>query len=562
MIRHGMKFRFCVGIISACCALFIAQTCLAQSTELTSHDNHALLYAHQLGFSANGAPTVRMRIADGLSLLTLTPDDTIHVLPSGKGGCDIELPGKKTYTITVSHPVAGSYQYGAVIARADSADALDALRSQCTAAGIDTEIVPIGSVFALRGNVFDNRENLLLTRRTPKLTDAQSNAAKPDICGPVSKAEPAHDEIYSELLNYPEALVTITDETRTIRISHQNLVWIDLPESGAVLHHIDLDGKKDQDLRLNGSLVMTPDQNGKLAVVQSADVETILRGIVPGEIYASAPEAALMAQAVAARTTLIAQAGTRHQSDPYHLCNKQHCQVYNGLSDTDPRTDRAIANTRGQVMFADQKLVQSYYSAHCGGFSAGADETWGLPDKTYLQSRADDASEKPAPFTSDKDFLEWYNKEPASYCGSAPAGAKAFSSTKHARWQTRVEITDIEKKLKEIKVSIGKIQKIEVLTRGASFRATTVRITGSTGHYDIARELPIRRFFGGLKSALFVMIPETSGGSVQSVTFYGAGFGHGVGLCQTGAIGMAQRGATSDEILRHYFPGIQIKKLW
>ena len=560
--RHG---GLCAGIlVLSVSALCWNSECFAQSTELTSHDNHALLYAHQLGFSAKGAPTVRMRIADNLDKLQITPLDTIRVLPSGIGGCEIELPGNQTYEITISQSKSGTYQYGAVLARSDSTQALESIRSQCTAGGVETEIVPIGSVFALRGTVFDNRENLLMTRRSSNREMAQSNASNEQMCGGIKagEAEIVHDEVYSELLTYPEAMITLSDPTRSVKIHHQNLIWITLPESGAVLHHIDLDAKKDQDLRLNGSIVITPDQNGKLAVVQSADIETVLRGIVPGEIYASAPEAALMAQAVAARTTLISQAGTRHLSDPYHLCNKQHCQVYNGLSGADPRTDKAIAETRGQVMFSGNKLVQSYYSAHCGGFSAGSDETWGLPDKPYLQSRSDDAHEAPPAFANDDAFLNWYRKDPVSYCGSAPTGSKAFTSTKHARWQAHVEIADIEAALKKQNISIGKIEKIEVVERGKSFRATAVRITGTKGTYGISRELPIRKFFGGLKSALFVIVPNLSGNNLKSLDFYGAGFGHGVGLCQTGAIGMAQRGMHWNEILMHYFPGVEIKKLW
>ncbi len=551
-------------ILSFAVFLSFHHEALAQNTELTSHDNHALLYAHQLGFSAKGAPTVRMRIADNLSTLQITPSNAIRVLPSGIGGCEIELPGNQTYEISISRSKSGSYQYGAILARSESVQALESMRSQCQSKGVETEIVPVGSVFALRGTVFDNRENLLMTRRNPNQKQTTSDAANANICGELqaSDAEPGHGEVYSELMHYPEAMITLTDQAHSIRINHQNLIWIELPETGAILHHIDLDAKKDTDLRINGSIVLTPDQDGKLAVVQQADIETILRGIVPGEIYASAPEAALMAQAVAARTTLIAQAGNRHLADPYHLCNKQHCQVYNGLSGADPRTDKAIENTRGQVMFSGGKLVQSYYSAHCGGFSAGSFETWGLPDKAYLKSRSDDVHEQLPSFNTEKDFLTWWHKDPESYCGSAPSGVKPFSSTKHARWQTHVDIAEVETALKNAGISIGKIEKIEVIERGNSYRATLVRITGNKGTYDISRELPIRKFFGGLKSALFVVVPNLSGNQLKSLDFYGAGFGHGVGLCQTGAIGMAQRGSSADAILKHYFPGIEIKKLW
>ena len=545
------------GGICAVSLMAVPDTILAQNTELTSHDNHALLYAHQLGFSSSGTPTVRMRIADGIDKLKFFPNGNFTVRPAGTGGCAIHLRGGRTYEISLTSAKPGKYQYGIIVARGDSSASLESEKNACAEQKIDTEIIPIGSVFALHGHVFDNRENLLMTKRTAIEGEATSLMSR--IPAEISTDSP---ELYQELLEYPTADINLSDLVGTVHIENPNLLWIELPESGAKLYEIADEYGKKSDLLVNSQLIITPDSNGHLAIVQSADVETILRGIVPSEVYASAPEAALMAQAVAARTTLIAQIGARHLADPYHLCNKQHCQVYRGLSGADPRTDKAIEKTRGEVLFHENKLVQSYYSAHCGGISAGSFETWGLPEKPYLVSRTDSAKESTMHFADDKAFMQWWNQPDNTFCASAPAGHKPFASTKYARWKLSFSGQEMSKLLKDRGHDVGTVQKIEVLSRGESYRVTKLRVTGSKGKVEVDRELAVRRLFGGLKSALFVLEQTKSGNGLNSVTFYGAGFGHGVGLCQTGAIGMAQAGKSYKDILKHYYPGTNLDKLW
>lgn len=557
-MKRAVPCFVCYLLFAFCICMGFSVPVYAQSTELTSHDNHALLYAHQLGFSSAGTPTVRMRIADGLDKLRFTPQGDFTVMMSGSGGAVIHLKGNKTYEVTLSSPKPGQYQYGVIVARSETPDGLSGAKNRCESERIDSEIVPIGSVFALKGHVFDNRENLLMTRRQPNEKEAQTLMSRVPVDSSVDGAE-----IHRELLEYPTARLSLKDESGNIQIDHQNLLWIDLPESGAKLYDIEGENGKKGELVVNSQIIVTPDQSGRLAVVQSADVETILRGIVPAEVYASAPEAALMAQAVAARTTLIAQVGARHSADPYHLCNKQHCQVYRGLSGADPRTDKAIEKTRGQILFSDKKLVQSYYSSHCGGISAGSQETWGLPEKSYLVARTDDPREASLKFKNDEDLLKWIqSSESEDYCDHAPKGQKSFTSTQYAHWDLTLPSSELESRILKAGYDVGHIKNIEVLERGKSYRVTKIRVTGTKSTIEVERELPIRKIFGGLKSALFVMQIDKSGDSVRSITFYGSGFGHGVGMCQTGAIGMAQRGLTYADILKHYYPGTRLETLW
>ena len=554
-----ISYLIVLGVSLAIC--LNAQIVYAQSTELTSHDNHALLYAHQLQFSSSGTPMVRIRIADNMETLRFKPKGHFRVYPSGKGGCAIDLPGNQNYEISFDQVTSGKYQYASILARSENVTEIEKLKNQCLEHQVDVEVLPIGSLFALHGKVFDNRENLLITKRSQQQSEQLISLQS---CGTFasSEIEPVPNEPYSELLAYPEAGLTIRDSSKKIQIHHRNLMWIELSDEGAVFYDIPGENGKTSDILINSMVVVTPDKNGKMAVVQSADVETILRGIVPGEIFASAPESALMAQTIAARTTLIAQVGNRHQADPYHLCNHQHCQVYLGLSGADPRTDKAIEKTRGQILFYGKKTVQGYYSSHCGGFSAGRNETWGLPDQPYLQALSDNEHEKAHHFNSDEAFLAWWQTKPdEDYCGNAPKGKTSFSSTKYARWMTHVHSGELNSLIHKAGYDVGKVTRIEVSERGPSFRAIQLKISGTKGEILVDRELSIRKLLN-LKSALFVLKVNKANDEISSIDIYGAGFGHGVGLCQTGAIGMAQRGKSVSDILNHYFPGTHIETLW
>ena len=562
--RHStLLMRGIRSILTSCAAIFLSfgfvHAASAQQQELTSADDHALLYAKQMQFAADGSPVIRMRIGDALSTITMTPEHAFVVYPNGPGSAFVTLPGNETYTITARAPQPGEYRYAVILFRSrDQADLRDAAE---TFKGVlpETETLALGSVFALKGKVFDNREHLLLTSKTNQKQDALKTLDK------LKNQFPDDDfELYDELQSYPKLIIKVTNHKGDISITNANLLWFSFDQYPVTVHNIPDEQGNKRAIRLNSQLIVTPDSNADLALVQAASVETILRGIVPAEIFPTAPAAALEAQAIAARTTLISQVGSRHQADPYHLCNKQHCQVYQGLGAATQATDKAIENTRGQILFSNNELVSAYYSAHCGGSSATANETWALPDKPYLVAQTDTPQPHPSPM-SEADVKRLIENSPAhsdAFCAKAPTGQKSFSSTKHAHWDATVSIDEIKKTLKAQGVTMNKIDNIEITSRGPSGRVTQMKITGDGKTYMIDRELPIRRFFGGLKSALFVMELSNNKNGITSITFHGAGFGHGVGLCQTGAIGMAQQNYTASQILQHYYPSTHIEKLW
>src|SRR5205823_11611267 len=143
-----------------------------------------------------------------------------------------------------------------------------------------------------------------------------------------------------------------------------------------------------------GRLYASADAEGKLALVAALPMERLVKGVVPSEIFSKAHPEARKAQADTARGEVLAKVGARHLGDPYLLCAEQHCQVYRGVSAETAATDRAVDETRGEALFSRvpakgvlgetargevSRLVDSVYSAVCGGFTENNDAVWGGP---------------------------------------------------------------------------------------------------------------------------------------------------------------------------------------
>jgi SpoIID/LytB domain protein len=288
-------------------------------------------------------------------------------------------------------------------------------------------------------------------------------------------------------------------------------------------------------------------------------LDRLLAGLVPSEIFPSAHPEALKAQAVTARGEVLAKIGLRHLVDPYHLCAEQHCQVYKGVGFEHPATTRAVNDTRGEVMFRGTNLVDSVYSAVCGGYTEDNDAVWPQPPNPALRGRSDLLEPDPRfdGGIDEKNVRAFIDEAPAAYCS-----VSSFDRPDKFRWQTTFRARELDRSV-NAKHKVGLVREIEILGRGRSGRVKAIRVRGTRGTVEVPYELPIRGLFGGLRSGLFVVdAAKDAKGRVLRWTFTGAGWGHGAGMCQTGAIGRAERGHEYRRILVHYFPGMEIVKLY
>jgi SpoIID/LytB domain protein len=317
---------------------------------------------------------------------------------------------------------------------------------------------------------------------------------------------------------------------------------------GATRHY---DGKADRPYR--GTMLVQP-VGACLTTVNTVDIEEYLQGVVSSEMGAGYPLEALKAQAVAARTYAL-RAREKNAGQAFDLDDTPACQVYGGVLSEDPRVTLAVRETAGKVLRYDGKLIDAVYSSTCGGYTESAKEAWGR-DVPYLQSVADYTEEKSgiAPHPESEEAWATYFRTMKDINCLRPkyANPQAF------RWVVLLRRKELEANLGTAN-GVGTVTGITPVHRGASGRITALKIEGTERTVTIEKELAIRRALGGLRSSAFTLDTYRDDNGVPVVfALWGAGWGHGIGLCQVGAVGLAEQGWTYDKILAYYYKGVTL----
>lgn len=312
-----------------------------------------------------------------------------------------------------------------------------------------------------------------------------------------------------------------------------------------------------EDRRFAGDLKVQLGVENLIDVIEITDLESLLVGIVPSEISASAPEAALQAQAVAARGEMLAKRGVRHIYEGYDYCAEQHCQVYKGMQSINIKMRQAITPTQGLIMLKkDGTILDAVYGGNCGGHTASNHRIWTSNPDPHLQGVPDHKGKAAVDLTDEIQARQFIKNPPECWC-SMPGveGSNKF------RWSRN--FNGVEWKKIETELGLGRIKNIDSFDREISGRIVSLKISGSDGELVIMKELPIRRAFGMLKSSFFTLsFHRDKEGYITAARFEGAGWGHGVGMCQTGAQSRAKHGQSYTQILSHYFPEIKFHRLY
>ncbi len=319
---------------------------------------------------------------------------------------------------------------------------------------------------------------------------------------------------------------------------------------GPALH---AEGKSDRLYR--GSLELIH-FGGGLTVVNVVELEDYLLGVVPSEMCAWYPLDALKAQAIAARTYALKNIG-RFSAQGFDLTDTASSQVYSGYCSEDPRSTRAVVETTGMVLTYNDDLIDAVYSSTCGGYTENASEAWGhaVP---YLRGIADfDQECNPTlchPETEEA-WADYFKTARPLHC-LQPKYAHVASF----RWVKVLTRRELEDGL-PAELRVGVVRRIVPLHRGYSGRITSLRLEGSTHSVLIEKELPICKAFGQLRSSAFsVETYRDDHGTPVVFVFWGAGWGHGLGMCQVGAVGLADEGWSYDRILSFYYNGIALER--
>ena len=352
-------------------------------------------------------------------------------------------------------------------------------------------------------------------------------------------------------------------------------------------------------------------ESDKICAINELPVERYLESVISSEMSATSSLELLKAHAVISRSWLLAQMKKRREVAEsgnnffsfvkkddrlirwydredhtiFDVCADDHCQRYQGITkETSPHVAEAIRQTKGQILMDGDDICDARFSKCCGGVTEEFQYCWEDTPKNYLSSVRDiiqgmksvgSAAPAPLPSLQDEAAAEaWIRSNPPAFCNTTDK--KILSQVLNDYDQEtadfyRWKVTLTQEKLKQLldeklKMNFGDILDLQAEERGKSGRISQLRIVGTEKTFVIGKELEIRRALSDthLYSSAFVVdrcdIDEK--GVPQRFDIIGAGWGHGVGLCQIGAAVMGEEGFDYDAILLHYYQGAEIKKVY
>lgn len=319
-------------------------------------------------------------------------------------------------------------------------------------------------------------------------------------------------------------------------------------------------GKAEKTERLyGGSLRLQPNAYGTYTLVNQVPLEIYLRGVVPHEIGEEAPYPAIEAQTILARTYVLRNL-RRFAIDNYQMCANTQCQVYQGLGDTWPDADRAIAATTGQVLVYQNELIDALYSSTSGGVTAPFNDMWDGPERPYLLPVLDSVGNvwdlSSQSLASEDNFRRFVNIE------------KGFNEEGDLfRWREESSLDKMNKDLRRYLqdgnsplVNFQTIQELRVLQRSSAGRVLKMAVITDAGVIELEKDEILNAFYAPLSTLFYVEpIYQENTKILKGYAFIGGGFGHGVGMSQTGSHKLAKLGWSSDRILSFYYPGTQIQ---
>ena len=339
-------------------------------------------------------------------------------------------------------------------------------------------------------------------------------------------------------------------------------------------------------------------EDGRLLAVNIIAIEDYLVSVISSEMKATSSPQLLRAHAVISRSWVYNQIIRRHNA-PRHtnsfsfvrhqdsivkwyngndhvlfdVCADDHCQRYQGIGQAVlPQVAEAVQATRGQILTFEGALCDTRFSKCCGGVSESYDTCWEEQTFPYLSPVRDDQTHTDLPdLTNEEEAEKWIRSAPPSFCHTTDKELLQevlndydCETTDFYRWNVsftpeEVHAWILEKSGEEL----GRITDLIPVKRGAGGRLSLLKIVGSERTLTVGKELEIRRLLSPthLYSSAFVVDKEYENGELKCFKLTGAGWGHGVGLCQIGAAVMAKQGYDYAQILSHYYPGSQLTTL-
>jgi hypothetical protein len=295
-----------------------------EGEDFSRKDRTALLYQTKFLFTQDQVPIVTVGLVQGEREVLFDAEGPLEFWPEGYGGPSIRLgTGKTSCRARIEQGQPARIRFWVALNRLPAGD-LGGIRRERGAwegQGLRVRTFQRGSIFGFYGRVLDNR-TVTLVEDEPLATMAEAQQRRDALAG---RTGIATLEVFEEVVERPNGVIEVQCAGQNARMSFPGMVMVGATDGRPVtLRGVEYGkgfawhGREDRSYR--GRLVLTPDRDGRLAVVNAVDAESLLKGLVPSEIYVDAPAAALEAQAIVARGELFAKLGNRHTADPFMVC--------------------------------------------------------------------------------------------------------------------------------------------------------------------------------------------------------------------------------------------------
>lgn len=394
----------------------------------------------------------------------------------------------------------------------------------------------------------------------------------------------------------------------TLNLEIDNFIELNATEKGSsfeirgVTIGIDFHWEQKEDQRFLGGIILMA-ENGLVRVINRINLEDYLKSVISSEMSPACSSELLKAHAVISRSWLLSQIEKRgkpalasgsynteyaaedtlikwyNREDHYNfdVCADDHCQRYHGITKIQTKEAiQAVEQTSGKVMAFRGDICDTRFSKCCGGITESFENAWEPISYPYLSSIVDTeavVSEYETNLQDENAAVSWIKSSPPAFCNTSDKKVLSEvlpgfdqATTDFFRWKKEYTQEELSKLIKKKSgFDFGKIIRLEPVERGYSGRLIKLRIIGTKMTLIVGKELEIRKWLSGshLYSSAFVIDHLDYDGAIPAkFIFTGAGWGHGVGLCQIGAAVMGNKGYSYDQILKHYFKGSELIKIY
>jgi stage II sporulation protein D len=522
MFQKLVKFSFIVSIVSALLLLGVVGPATAESTE----------------------PMIRIGVIPEAEKMTLGSDGD-YVITDKETGEVLFEGSNSSVDITLDSSAEIKTNYRLQVAATSNNTYIDDWVNRAEAEGYATYVEPIGTLY-----------RLFIGEFAADASFSVRTAFKNEM---IRLGFAANDAFWK--------LITIVEGKSQLKIT-SNSVENFTTNSVVITSSNDL-------IKINGAKYrgigeVGFNSKGTLAGINELPIEDYLYGVVPRELppvpYGEVE--AQKSQAVAARTYALSNLGKR-SADGYDLLPTTSDQVYGGFAAEHPVSNQAVDETRGIVATYDGKLITAVFNSTSGGYSANNEDVWNSEAVPYLRGVPDAERGKALEHVPSLEVFK--NHSNSKSLRAAAEGDYESDWSKYHRWNFEWTSEEISNVLSTyFKTEVGKVHEINVLQRSNSGRVLEIEFVTDAGNFyekkdQVRWALKYINASGGqivLLSTLFFIEPVVNSNTKEVTGFkaYGGGWGHGVGLSQTGAMGMAVKGYTFDEILKHYYQGIELVK--